>query len=226
MTHKLITEQHFELVRNSHDPTLDPYDLVRDVVIKHDTECSIEIVSKCFEDRPGNFLCVGAKDGEDQTLRLLERGWTGTYCEPDPRAFLKLMRTVRPYNHRVTLINTAVFPRGGLMTFNLAQNTSHSSLIDSWAKRHNDSIVDRIQVNCITLKQLLTKKFDYIQIDTEGLDVALISSVDWSTVPSCEMICTEAGPSVLKQLCEQGDYMITDVTPENAFYRHRSKIIR
>jgi|TARA_R110001592_G_scaffold84487_2_gene249795 FkbM family methyltransferase len=223
----MITAQHFNKVLNSNDPAVDPYDLISDAVNEHVTECDSEILSKHFAGRTGSFLCVGAGTayGKDQTIQLLENGWTGVYCEPDPRAFMKLTDTVKPHKDRVTLINAAVSPRTGLAPFNLATHTMHSSLIDSWAERHGDSNIDRIQVNCVTLKQLLTQKFDYIQTDTEGLDVAIISSVDWAKVPSCEMICTEAGAAVLKQLCQQGDYIITDITPTNAFYQHRSKII-
>jgi|APSaa5957512535_1039671.scaffolds.fasta_scaffold24434_5 FkbM family methyltransferase len=218
----MITEQHFHKVINSDDPAVDPYDLISDVVNKHHTACDAEIVSEHFADRTGSFLCVGAMDGNDQTLQLLENGWTGVYCEPDPRTFKQLTHTVEPHKDRVTLINAAVSPRAGLAPFNLASQCGHSSLIDSWAQRHGDTNVDRIQVNCVTLKELLTQKFDYIQTDTEGLDRAIISSVDWTKVPSCEMICTEAGAAVLKQLCQQGDYIITDMTPTNAFYRHRT----
>ena len=218
----MITKQHFHKVLNSNDPAVDPYDLISDVVNKHHTHRDSEIVSEHFTDRTGRFLCVGTGAGKDQTLQLLENGWTGVYCEPDPRSFKQLTDTVEPHKDRVTLINAAVSPRAGLAPFNLASQTQHSSLIDSWAQRHGDTNVDRIQVNCVTLKQLLTQKFDYIQTDTEGLDVAIISSVDWTKVPSCEMICTEAGAAVLKQLCQQGDYIITDMTPTNAFYRHRT----
>ena len=220
----MITAQHFDRVINSNDPDVDPYELIKDAVRTHDTHCDDDIVSRQFAGRTGRFLCVGSSEGRDQTLRLLESGWTGVYCEPDPRTFRELERTTEPHQDRVTLMNVAVSPKAGPAPFNLASMPFHSSLLPGWAHTQGDHNVSRVEVHCVTLKQLLTQAFDYIQTDTEGMDAAIVSSVDWAVVPTAEMICTEAGTSVLKQLCRQGDYMLTDLTPTNAFYQHRSRI--
>jgi hypothetical protein len=68
-------------------------------------------------------------------------------------------------------------------------------------------------------------KFDYIQTDVESIDIQIIKTIDWSMVPNCKMICTEAGPAVLKQLCIEGNYMITDITPTNSFYKQQKFVL-
>ena len=69
------------------------------------------------------------------------------------------------------------------------------------------------------LLDLVGRDFDYVQTDVEGLDIQIIQTVDWSKLTQCQMICTEAGPAVLKQLCEQAGFMITDCTPTNSIYK-------
>jgi FkbM family methyltransferase len=214
---------HIAKICLSNDPAIDPYDLVKECVVHHSEPDDRLIVSTFFAGQTGKFLSIGANDGKDQTFDLLCNGWTGVYCEPDPFACAQLIETTKDFKDQVTIINCAVTPAGGTIEFYLAINNSAVSSLDSeWVRDHQpDAVVRKIIVNSLTLTDILLMfnyKFDYIQTDIEGQDIQIIETVDWSSMPTCKMICTEAGPAVLKQLCRQGGYLITDITPTNSFY--------
>lgn len=223
--------RHWDLVKTSNDENIDPFDLVKDCVNHHADDCDKDIVNNFFTGYVGRFLSVGANNGADQTYDLLTMGWQGVYCEPDPYACVELIETVKPYKEQVTIINSAITPVGGVMDFYLALGESYvSSTLAGWIGCHTKSNnVQKILVNSLTLNQVLDRfnyEFDFVQTDVEGLDIEIVQSVDWSCVHRCKMICTEAGPAVLKQLCIQGDYMITDVTPTNSFYKKSQFILQ
>jgi len=232
-----FTAQDFDDVQNSNSSDVDPYDIVKHKVRQHDRKgnhrdhVETDILSQHFT-QPGHFLNIGANDGLDQTLPLLQSGWHGTYCEPDPVAMARLLETTREHRHRVSIINAAISPHGGMAPFHLAGATYHSSLREGWADAQSgaprENTPRTIWNNCVTMTQLLERSpepFDYIQTDAEGSDRDIITSVDWQRFPGTQMICTEAGPSVLKHLCQSGNFMITDRTRDNAIYRHRSCLL-
>jgi predicted membrane-bound spermidine synthase len=108
-------------------------------------------------------------------------------------------------------------------------NSFVSSLSLDWIDNHvKNATTQKIITHSLAFSQVLAMfdyEFDYIQTDTEGYDIQIIESLDWSLVPTCKMICTEAGPAVLKQLCQQGEFMITDITATNSFYKHKKFVL-
>ena len=223
--------KHFAMVKSSNDENVDPFDLVKDCVVHHASDSDTDIVNNFFAGHVGRFLSIGANHGQDQTYDLLCKGWQGVYCEPDPYACIKLMETVQPYREQVTIINSAITPVGGPIDFYLAVGESFvSSTQVSWTQRHaKKNNIQKILINSLSLNQVLEQfnfEFDFVQTDIEGLDIEIIQSVDWSRVTSCRMICTEAGPAVLKQLCTQGNYMITDITPTNSIYKKQQFVLQ
>jgi FkbM family methyltransferase len=240
-----FTAQDFSDVQNSTIQGADPYDLVKHKVRHHDQKenhqdhVETDILSQHFT-QPGHFLNVGANDGRDQTLPLLQSGWHGTYCEPDPTAVARLLETTQEHWDRVTILNVAISPNGGMAPFHLASKNYLSSLQSGWAESLGHIVqapmhgpvgyksAGTIWHNCLTMTQLLERSdqvFDYIQTDAEGSDMDIIASVDWSRFPGTQMICTEAQTTVLKHLCRSGNFMITDQTPTNSIYRHRSCLL-
>jgi FkbM family methyltransferase len=211
------------LVINSNDPDVDPFDLVRDhVQIHNHADADQIIVLDFFAGRvPGKFLIVGAHDGLDHSRRLLELGWQGVYCEPNPAICAQLIDNTRDYASKVTILNVAITPTGGPVTFYIdAQQSQWCTVVDSW--RTSTQQGRTLITNSMTFEQLLDlvgRDFDYVQTDVEGLDIPIIQTVDWSRLDQCQLICTEAGPAVLKQLCKQAGFMITDQTQTNSIYK-------
>lgn len=222
----IYNDAHFIKVCLSNNENEDPFDLVKDCVKYHTTDIDNTIVAAFFNNQVGRFLSIGANSGNDQTYQLLVNGWQGVYCDPDPYACAKLIETTKNFKDQVTIINCAITPTGGITDFYLAIDHSViSSLDSSWIDAHKkNTTIRKIIVNSLKFDDILKMfdyTFDYIQTDIEGYDAQVIESINWAILPSCKMICTEAGPTVLKQLCQQGNYMITDITPTNSFYCKR-----
>ena len=222
---------HWNLVKESNDENIDPYTLVKQCVNFHSGPYDDhKIVKKFFNNQIGTFLSCGANTGIDQSFQLLKSGWAGVYIEPNPVACVELLKQTQNYQQNVTVLNAALFPSTGIKKFNLClTNSVLSSTKDGWIEQHdNNSSVRSIFVSAITLSDVmawLNYKVEYVQTDLEGIDSEIINSFDWSLAKSCKMICTEAGPSVLKPLCQQGDFMITDVTATNAFYKRKEYLL-
>ena len=223
-----FTRQHFERVKDCNDPNLDVLDVVRDMVQFHEQDCDDQLVTEILTGSTGRFLNIGALDGRDQSLELLRRGWHAVYCEPDPAIVLELIKTTQAYRDRVEILTVAVSPVPGLQTFHLGEAGRYNSLVKGWAARHGKLPGSELTVNCVTLRQLFQRYprgFDYLQTDAEGVDKVVMTGVNWSEMPKLKLICTEAGASVLKHLCVKGDYMLTHMTPTNAYYQHADQLL-
>lgn len=211
----------YKLVTKSNDPTVDPYDLVKPYINIHSTNVDDKILLDFFKDfPPGRFLVIGAHTGLDHSLQLLKLGWNGVYCEPNPISCQELIKNTSTFKNQVTILNIAITARGGLTDFYINEKNPWLSTTKSqWSP---ENALNRIiVVNAMKLAhliELIGYDFSYVQTDTEGADVDIIKSFNWNKLTKCRMICTEAGPSVLKQLCSQAGYMISDRTPTNAFY--------
>lgn len=204
--------------------TLDPFELVKNQVRYHNEPGSdVKIVQNFFKDSIGRFLVIGACNGQDQSWQLLEQGWSGVYCEPDPFACVELINNVKKYKNQVLIVNSMIATATTPVDFYLCLDEPwFSSAISGWAETHaTEAKTQHLISSAISFNDLLNKvgkDFDYVQIDTEGMDIELISSIDWTQMNSCKMICTEAGPAVFKQLYKQGKFMITDITSTNTYY--------
>jgi len=223
---------HWEQVKQGCN--IDTLTLVQQCVKFHsplDDDADTKIVGEFFNSFTGNFLCCGSNNGVDQSFQLLERGWTGVYVEPDPYACIELIKETSKYKDQVKILNVAIFPDTGIKRFNIATSSSWcSSGKDGWAEEHgvDSSVIQPIFVNAVTLTDImewLDYKVDYVQTDLEGFDIQVINSFDWSLATSCKMICTEAGHAVLQPLCRQGDFMITDITGTNSFYKKKEFLL-
>jgi len=198
-----------------------------------------KILAKSFKDFKGRFLGIGAHFGNDWSLPLLDRGWTGVYCEPDPFACVELIKNTEKYQNQIRIVNSAVMDTSGLTTFYLSLNSSFlSSMHSDWletALSYNNNQWDQnpkkvsILTNAISFQELINyigKDFDLIVIDTEGFDVEIAMSVDWSQFTKCTLISLEHGfpevyPSsdIIEQLYNQGSFILTTVTPGHAVYK-------
>lgn len=155
-----------------------------------------EIILKYFGDFKGNFIDIGANDGMtlSNTRRLAELGWEGVFVEPSPKAFKKLKDNYArmngfyfyPFalgeeNGTVTLYESGELLKTGDIALVSTINENEKA---RWTPAN-------IQFNPVEVKifrwktflnRLKIKKFDFISIDIEGGDLALLKQIDLSGV--------------------------------------------
>jgi hypothetical protein len=187
----------------------------------------MEIIEKYFiqdffKDQPtGRFLEIGAKDGEpdmdsEPMWTLVEKGWSGVYCEPNPISCASLIENILPYKDKIQIFNGAIsLPEspGRLEDFHLCFDIPSISSFDvDWQEQttkgdywlehfpHLKLDTNRqisIITNTVTFQTLIDKvgnDFDCISIDIEtGLDKVeeLIMSIDWGQFKNCKLLCLE-----------------------------------
>jgi FkbM family methyltransferase len=140
------------------------------------------------------FFEVGAHDGVtfSNTCGLERRfGWTGIAVEPSPAAFALLRR-----NRGCTVVNGCIAAAPGVALFLDIEGPAAmlSGLVDHYDPRHLARI-DRemraggggrreVEVPCFTLEGLAAEhgatRIDYLSIDTEGGELAILRSIDFS----------------------------------------------
>ncbi len=200
---------------------IDPYDLIKHKVIHDDHDKNI--ISNFFTGYTGKFLVIGANDGLDQTFSLLENGWKGYYCEPNPISCAKLIENTQKFNDNVTIINSAITPTSKITDFFISiDDSTFSSLDPTWLKNHGMSTQCKIITNTIKFQDLLITigtDFDLIVIDVEGIDIELCQSINWNQFNKCKMLSLEAGPAVIKQVYQEGNFILTHQTSTNSFYK-------
>jgi FkbM family methyltransferase len=205
-----------------------------------DPEIFDKILEDTFKDFKGKFLGIGAHIGNDWSLPLLDQGWTGVYCEPDPFACAELIKNTEKYQSQISIVNSAVMATSGLRQFYLSLNSSFlSSMRSDWMEKllsikynkHWDQNPRKLSIttNAISFQELLNyvgKDFDLIVIDTEGSDAEIIASIDWKQLTNCKMICFEQEfaelepyADIIKQLHDQGPFVMTDQSSCNSIYR-------
>ena len=192
---------------------------------EHQRKFDDAIVSDFFRSQPtGRFLSIGSANGIDQTYSLLQKGWSGVCCEPDPVALSDsdghgLLRATNEFGNKIVVVNAAITAAGGVCKFYINPTIALSTIQARLSTSESRSIV----INSLGVNQLLDyvgEDFDYVQIDAEGTDVEIINSIDWSTrLPNCKLIGIELGIECWSQLWNQGNYVIAAVTEHNIYFR-------
>ena len=135
---------------------------------------------KCSE---GIFVEFGARDGvEHSNTYAFEHGlgWRGLLFEADPKEFRRLQAN-RPHS---TVFHGAVCPRGQKnLSFAVSQVPGWSGPSTTYEPSRAHSTAQTVQVKCYDLAhELATRKFqvvDYMTIDVEGHEVAIIEDFPW-----------------------------------------------
>jgi FkbM family methyltransferase len=175
------------------------------------------VLSELNFKRAGFFVEFGAAGGiEDSNTYLLEEdfGWRGILAEP-ARAFHDRLRA----NRRALISTKCVWSESKkLLTFKEA-NWAYLSTVDTFSAR--DSWAERRQsgrtydVETISLTDLLVEfsapaEIDYLSIDTEGTELKILQSFDFSkhrfSVITCEHNFT-ADREPIRALLEHHGYL-------------------
>lgn len=148
------------------------------------------------EKRGGVFVDIGAHDGINlSNTCFFERsmGWTGICIEPIPEVFAQLRA-----NRNCICVQGCIYDKSDTASFLRARgypemlsgiisnyDPKHLKRIRDEVERHGGS-VEIIDVKCYPLTQLLLDHhlhhIDYLSIDTEGGEMAILQSIDFSKI--------------------------------------------
>jgi FkbM family methyltransferase len=151
-----------------------------------------KIILDYFGDFKGNFIDIGANDGVtlSNTRRLAELGWNGIFVEPSPHAFKRLRENYERMNgfyfypFALGIINSEMilYESGELLK---KGDVALVSTIDENEKaRWTPANIkfNPVQVKVFRWKTFLNrlkiKKFDFISLDAEGLDLKILKQID------------------------------------------------
>ena len=188
------------------------------------------VVKNYFNGKIGTFLDVGSNDGKtlSNTFALSLSGWRGVLVEPSLKAFSALRENYRGmkgfyfYNFALGITNDEIDFYDSGSHLNLGDHGLLSTLSEEEKRRWPSQEYEKIRVKCFRWKafvnRLSIKSFDFISIDAEGLDLAIIKQIDLQET-SC--VCIEwNGKDDLRDAynAKMAGFKIIYTSPENLIY--------
>lgn len=178
-----------------------------------------------FKNYPtGRFLEIGADDGGPRTdsepfWGLIEQGWSGVYCEPNPMACTKLIKHAIPYGDKIKIFNGGIASSAGIKDFFISIETSgSSSFYPNWMQRQHFYLPEHTQfpiiTNTLTLSSLLDYTgwdFDAISVDIEckgNIVEEIFNDIDISKLVNCKLIILEVATTALETLLIQHGFLL------------------
>lgn len=163
-----------------------------------------QIILDFFKDFKGTFLDIGANDGItlSNTYALVLGGWRGLLVEASPRAYGRLLENM-PFENDLTIINVAVGSYDGEIVLHESGELLGKGDVALVSSTKQDEVhrwdslkipfEDR-KVSCVTFKKLLEqtkfKKFDFISMDIEGMELEVLPQMDFNEL-ECKLACIE-----------------------------------
>lgn len=183
------------------------------------------------------FIDIGANDGKRLSNTFLlekEYNWKGICSEPLPKASEQLIKC-----RNVICDNNAVFSESDLsLEFSEASGTRWGNLlsgITQFIDRHDSAKkCNQIIVKTITLQDLLDKYnapkiIQYFSLDTEGTELEILKSVDFSTYTflyiNLEHNYIEPRRSEMRTLLLNNGYLYKGQNKWDDDYIHESTVI-
>lgn len=151
-----------------------------------------QIILNYFGNFKGTFIDIGANDGItiSNTWALAQSGWTGVLVEPAPSAFERLIKNYERMKG-FYLYPFAIGNNNGTFTLHESGELLKkgdvalvSSLDDNEIQRWRPANIQfkDVQVKVFRWKTFLNrlkiKKFDFISLDAEGLDLDILRQID------------------------------------------------
>lgn len=186
-----------------------------------------------FKEFKGTFLSIGENDGEtlSNVRALAESGWCGVMVEPAPIAFAKLKQlysnntkgcfyiydcAIGNHNGRATLHDSGSLFKNG-------DTSLVSTLVQEETKRFS-SVLSYTPVDVKVYKwktflnRLKIKKFDFVNIDCEGVDADILEQMDVSAV-KCLCIEWNGHPELKERFSKKMEgFKIIYTSGENLIY--------
>lgn len=149
------------------------------------------------------FLDIGANDGQtlSNTRALAENGWCGVLVEPSPKAFARL-KSLYSENKKgcFYLYDCAIGNFNGksiLHDSGELLKKGDSGLVSTLVEKEKERFKAAVSYEPVEVKvfrwktfcnRLKIKKFDFINIDAEGLDADILDQID---VTETHCVCIE-----------------------------------
>jgi FkbM family methyltransferase len=186
-----------------------------------------------FGEFTGTFCDIGSNDGKtlSNTRALAERNWCGVLVEPSPTAFARLKSLYDGSKKGCFyLYNVAIGNHNGkaiLHDSGSLLKQGDTALVSTLDKAETNRFAGVTTYNEIEVKvfkwktflnRLYIKKFDFISIDAEGLDLDILKQMDVSEV---RCICIEwNGKQELKAAFQKilHDFKIIYTSGENLIF--------
>lgn len=156
------------------------------------------VIVEFFGDRPGKFLDVGAFDGVtmSNTRCLLEMGWSGVLVEPAPSNVAKLVKNTEQFANKVVVIQAAVAGSGyrdfTKLWMDRTPGNEHSNNVVLHPELIPNPSPVNLQVACMPMFELYRWwTFDFISIDTDWQDFAVLKSMPVGMLVDCRLLCIE-----------------------------------
>jgi FkbM family methyltransferase len=181
--------------------------------------------------RQVRYCDIGANHPTElsNTFLFYSMGASGVLIEPDPDLCGNL-RQKRP-NDAVVNVGIAFDERRSARLKRLKEkvfNTFSSAQADlvvkastDWQPDQRQAIIDEIEVPLTPANDILAQHFadgiDFISIDTEGVDLAILKSIDLQRFRP-KLICIEASDD-FDPVLQPAGYQLTARTPDNVIYR-------
>ena len=169
------------------------------------------------------FLDVGAYNPKifSNTRVLVERGWTGVYVEPAPSNFDLFLKEYRE-NPSITLVNAAVSPTAGLVTFydsdGDALSTTKEEHVAKW--RSYGTKFRAYWTSAITWDALIAAvgcDFSVLSLDVESANWELFSCLPLALFPELKVIIVEHDGAIsqMVELAEKHSFKYLTHNGEN-----------
>jgi FkbM family methyltransferase len=151
---------------------------------QYNEDLYLDLIFKCKSD--GFYVDIGANDPSilSNTKRFYDRGWKGVNVEPNPTLHAKLQ------NHRPNDVNLNVgvgSSRGSLPFYIMSADTLSSfdkEAAFAGGKVHGAHLEKVLAVELVTLAEIFATyapaEIDFLSVDTEGYDLQVLQSNDWS----------------------------------------------
>ncbi len=157
-----------------------------------------EYIIEFFKGVQGRFLDIGSYDGElfSNTRKLALLGWGGVCIEPSPRAFVILDSLYRK-NESVQCYKTAICEETGQRIFYDSLDEPVSSFNKGHLQHHKTKVSRGYRVvmvntlSILDLFNLVGYDFEFINIDTEGLNFYILDNLPFNKLSKVRMICME-----------------------------------
>jgi len=151
----------------------------------------------------GFYVEIGAWEGtkKNSTVILELAGWKGVCIEASPLSYKKLEQ-----NRKCKCLNVAVYDYDGEIDYALfpdrpewngiveTYNDQHKKLLESKNPRlgsRTSAQAEIVKIKCRRWNSLnLPTHIDYMQLDVEGAEIAILNNIDWST-QHIDYICLE-----------------------------------
>ena len=171
--------------------------------------------------RKGFFVDIGAHDGvsfSNSNFFEENRKFSGLCIEPNPKVFTQLKK-----NRKCDVLNICVADKVGIVKFLAIEgypemlsgiinhyHPKHLERIDSYIAEYGGA-KEEIEVNCMPLQNidsLCNKVIDFISIDTEGNELSILKSIDFSKIKiTCFTIENYYDNNEIKEILNRNNYI-------------------